>query len=148
MLGHVLEQQRDMGVDAMQRAVIDRAQTQSALELPPRNGILERTQKALRGVHGGELSSYLESGIGAVIGFVLAQLVNAVKLYWEWRNRPKLIIESDSDSSVLEIGEHYSHYGCSVRNVGRTIATGARVQLVRIEGRNSGHEFRCLLEHA
>lgn len=93
------------------------------------------------------MSSYLESGIGAVIGFVLAQLVNVVKLFWEWRNRPKLIIESNGDNSVLETGEHYSHYGCSVRNVGRTIATGVRVQLVRIEGRHSGHEFRCLLEH-
>ena len=96
----------------------------------------------------GKLHSYVESGIGAIVGFVLAQLFNFAKLAWVWWNRPKLVIEAFGENSVLETGECRTHYGCSVRNTGRRIATGVRVQLVRIEGRRTGHEYRCLLDHA
>ena len=62
--------------------------------------------------------------------------------------RPEFVIETNGENSVLETGERRTHYGFCVRNAGRTIATGVRVQLIRVEGRRPGCELRCLLDHA
>lgn len=99
-----------------------------------------------------------KSGVGAVIGFALAQLVNVAKLCWERWTEPKLVIELANERCVLvSHGVEASHgqildetiYGFYVRNTGRRIATGVRVQLIQIEHRGiKDKEFRTASEHA
>jgi hypothetical protein len=88
-----------------------------------------------------EYSDLIKSGIGAVIGFMLAQLVNIAKLTWERLRRPKLRIRLTpnnqllSHSTQLTSGETVQevYYGFDIRNVGKRIATGVRFQLLKIE---------------
>jgi hypothetical protein len=83
----------------------------------------------------------LKSGLGAVIGFALAQLVNLVKFFHQRFARPRLAIENSGDFQILshstpmENGEYYDEkrYGFYVCNTGRRIATGIRFQLLKIE---------------
>lgn len=91
---------------------------------------------------------YVEAGIGAVVGFVLAQLINAAKLLREWYTRPKLVIESRHEHSVLEISERHTFYGFSIRNTGRSIATGVRVQVIKIVAQHDGSKNLVLSENA
>ena len=95
------------------------------------------------------------SGIGAIVGFALAQLINGakiilngVKIIREWYTRPKLVIEPCCENSVIETTEHHTIYGFSIRNAGRRIATGVRVQLVKIVAQNNGTKNRLLSENA
>jgi hypothetical protein len=93
----------------------------------------------------------LRSGLGAIIGFALAQTVNIAKVAGEWLVRPRLRIEAiDKDSwrilthhAEAANGETYEEetYGFYVRNAGRRIATGVRFQLMKIEyrGKNFPH---------
>ena len=90
------------------------------------------------------MTGYLEAGIGAVIGFVLAQLVGFAKILREHWRRPKLVIIAKS-SSELETTQYHTIYGCLIKNTGRTIAAGVRIQVVRIEGRH-GNNWICLSE--
>lgn len=90
----------------------------------------------------------MESGIGAIVGFLLAQLINAAKLLREWYTRPKLVIESRHENSVLEISERHTIYGFSIRNTGRSIATGVRVQVTKIVAQLDGTNNRVLSENA
>ena len=94
------------------------------------------------------LDGFVESGIGAMIGFVLAQLVNVAKIFWDRYNRPKLVIESREANWILEPTERHTVYGFSLRNKGRTIATGVRVQLVKIVARHDGNKQYLLSENA
>ena len=92
------------------------------------------------------LEGYMDSGIGAAIGFALAQLINVARAIREWYTRPKLVIESCHENSVLETTEYHTVYGFSIRNAGRSIATGVRVQLLEIVARHEGdkHYLSCL----
>ena len=94
------------------------------------------------------LEGYVESGIGAIVGFALAQLFNGAKMIREWYTRPKLVIESCHENAVLETTEHHTIYGFSVRNSGRGIATGVRVQLLTIVARHEGKKHYRLSENA
>lgn len=89
-----------------------------------------------------EFGDFIKSGIGAVIGFSLAQLVSAAKLFWDWWNQPKFEIKSRSAIWLLlshttetQGYECYDEdiYGFQLRNTGRGIATGVRIQLIKIE---------------
>jgi hypothetical protein len=96
-----------------------------------------------------EYSDFLKSGLGAVIGFALAQFVNLVKVARDWLMRPRLRIEPVSGgsngwrilmhSAQVNRGEFLEEetYGFYVHNIGRTIATGVRFQLIKIEYRGS-----------
>jgi hypothetical protein len=88
-----------------------------------------------------EYSDLLKSGLGAIIGFALAQFVNFAKLGWDWWRRPKLKIEHSetncllSHSTVLSSGQwvEEKYYGFDVRNTGKRVATGVQFQIVKIE---------------
>jgi hypothetical protein len=105
-------------------------------------------------------SDLLQSGIGAVIGFALAQAVNLAKLGRDWLVAPRLEIDGgDNDYVVLDHSDYLEPghsaelvkeklYGFYVRNTGRRIATGVRFQLLKIECREIGtDEFRTVAEH-
>ena len=85
---------------------------------------------------------------GAIVGFFLAQFVNIGKIFINWRHRPKLIIECCQENWILEPTERDTIYGLSVRNKGRRIATGVRVQLVKIVAKHDGDVCRLLSENA
>lgn len=89
----------------------------------------------------------VESGTGAIIGFFLAQIVNFAKIFRDWFNRPKLVIESRHTNWLLESTERHTVYGFCVRNKGRTIATGVRIQLVKIVARHEGNKHYRLSEN-
>jgi hypothetical protein len=105
-----------------------------------------------------EYGDFIKSGIGAILGFLLAQFVNVARLIWDWWNRPKLVIEPVGQNCVLlghgteaGSGEIYDEevYGFYVRNTGRRIATGVRVQLINIEYReHNWPKFADISEHA
>lgn len=105
-----------------------------------------------------EYTDLIKSGIGAFLGFLLAQLINVAKLVWDWRMQPRLVIESPGDNcEILSHGAEAGHgeiydekiYGFYVRNVGRRIATGVRIQLIKIEyAERSWPEFAEISEHA
>jgi hypothetical protein len=105
-----------------------------------------------------EFGDLIRPGVGAVVGFLLAQLVNVAVLVWRRRQRPRLVIElPDERSKVLahsteaRQGEILREeiYGFYVRNVGRRLATGVRFQLIKIEHRRSErHLFSEISDHA
>lgn len=91
-----------------------------------------------------EYGDLIRSGIGAVIGFLLAQLINVARLIWEWWTRPRLVIELPHENcQILSHGAQVGRgkiydekiFGFYVRNEGQRIATGVRFQLVKIEYR-------------
>jgi hypothetical protein len=91
------------------------------------------------------MEDLLKSGLGAVIGFALAQLVNLIKLGYQAVTRPKLRIEHVGDTHQVvnhsaqadPHGELLSevYYGFYVRNAGRRIASHVRFQILKIETR-------------
>jgi hypothetical protein len=96
-----------------------------------------------------DFSDLIKSGIGAVLGFALAQFVDLGRLLSAWIMRPRLVIESPYDnwlvlSHSVEIGSgelcDEEVYGFNVRNVGRRIATGVHFQLLKLERRDSTDE--------
>jgi hypothetical protein len=96
-----------------------------------------------------DYSDLWKSGGGAIIGFFLAQFVNFATLFWTWWNRPKLVIEIINDKNHLlshtaqvsaEETADETYYGFAVRNVGRSIATGVRFQILSIEFKDNGEE--------
>ena len=105
-----------------------------------------------------EYADLITSGIGAILGFLLAQLINVAKLMWDWWKRPRLVIESPGHNcQILSHGTEAGHgeiydeniYGFYVRNVGRRIATGVRIQLIKIEyAEQSWPEFAKISGHA
>jgi hypothetical protein len=105
-----------------------------------------------------EYGDLIKSGIGAFIGFFLAQLVNLARLIWEWWNRPRLAIYEIGDNNILlshtvEAANHEYYkekrYGFYVRNAGRRAATGIRFQIIKIEYRGKEWpEFAVSSEHA
>lgn len=91
-----------------------------------------------------EIWDLARAAIGAVIGFVLAQLVNVAVIVWKWCRRPRLVIELANGSGRIlshvdevQRGEYLRKivYGFYVRNKGPQIATGVRFQLTKIEHR-------------
>ena len=56
------------------------------------------------------LDGFVESGIGAMIGFFLAQLVNVAKTFVDWYNRPQFAIDSRHDNWILEPSERDTVY--------------------------------------
>ncbi len=101
-------------------------------------------------------SDLIQPGLGAIIGFALAQGVNLIKLGWDQFNKPKFRIETDDNCAILShststqweafLGEKI--YGFSVRNVGRRIATRVRFQILQIETRErSAPNFRPASNH-
>lgn len=105
-----------------------------------------------------ETGELIQSGVGAVVGFLLAQLVNVAALMWEWSRRPRLVIELPqgnarilSHSAEVRRGEYLREeiYGFSVRNEGLRVAIGVRFQLIKVEHRRSGQdEFREISDQA
>ncbi len=108
-----------------------------------------------------EYSDFLKSGLGGVIGFALAQFVNLAKVARDWLMRPRLRIEPVSGGSngwrilmhSAQVGRdeflREETYGFYVHNIGRTIATGVRFQLIKIEYRESkGPEFAKSFDQA
>jgi hypothetical protein len=105
-----------------------------------------------------EYAELLKSGVGGAVGFLLAQLVNVAKVCRDRWLEPKLVIEVKGQNSRLlshtveaPHGQYLKEeiYGFSVRNIGRSVATGIRVQLVRIEQRGRKDEnFGTISEHA
>jgi hypothetical protein len=100
----------------------------------------------------------LESFLGAIVGFLLAQIVNLATLaYNRWR-RPILVIEEVGDgnrilshSTELNRGEWVDevYYGFRVRNAGKRIALGVRCQLLKMEVRRTeAAPFRTVLDTA
>jgi hypothetical protein len=93
-----------------------------------------------------EYGDLIKSGIGAVIGFFLAQLINLAKLIWEWWHKSKLAIEVLDRSLILSHTTQLSsgesareeNYAFNVRNVGGRIATSVRFQLLNIQFRQKG----------
>ena len=94
------------------------------------------------------MGGYMESVLGGIVGFALAQLVHVAKFLWERHTRPKLVIDSYCENSVLEIGERHTTYGFSVRNKGLTVATGVRVQLVKMVAHHDENKHNILSENA
>lgn len=93
-------------------------------------------------------SDLIKSGIGAVLGFTLAQIVNIAKVAHDWFTRPRLVIEPInseyrilSHSTQVNNGEWYEEeiYGFYVRNRGRRIATGVRFHLLKVEYKKSSN---------
>lgn len=91
-----------------------------------------------------EYGDLIRSGIGAILGFLLAQLINVAKLAWDWWKRPRLDIEMPGGNcQILSHGTEVGRgdirdekiFGFYVRNTGRQIATGVRIQLIKIEYR-------------
>lgn len=105
-----------------------------------------------------EYGDLIKSGIGAILGFVLAQFVNFARIIYEWWNQPKLMIEPVGKNCVLLAhgaeagnGQIYDEeiFGFYIRNIGRRIATGVRVQLIKIEYRERDWpDFAGISEHA
>jgi hypothetical protein len=93
-----------------------------------------------------DYNDLLKSGLGAVIGSLLAQFVNVAKLAWDWWRKPKLKIEHSDTNRLLShttslpsgemVGEEY--YGFEVRNTGKHVATGVQFQIVKIENEIEG----------
>lgn len=85
--------------------------------------------------------------IGAVIGFVLAQLVSGAKIARDWWSRPRLRIETLSSShQVLAHSTQISQIGYVeerkfafiVRNAGRSVAEAVQFQVLKIEIKERG----------
>jgi hypothetical protein len=96
------------------------------------------------------MDNLIKPALGAVIGFVLAQLVNVGKLIWAQFTAPRLKIEYVRDdweilshTKQLALGEYAKEvqYGFRVRNVGRRIATGVRFQLLEMEVTDQENPF-------
>lgn len=100
----------------------------------------------------------LKSFLGAIVGFLLAQLVNFAKLAYNWWRRPRLVIEQVNDgnrilshSTQVNRGEWADevYYGFRVRNAGKRIALGVRCQLLKMEVRQTEEApFRTVLDTA
>jgi len=87
----------------------------------------------------------LNSGLGAIVGFTLAQIFNFSVLFSKWIKRPKLKLEMpDDDFRILshvtqtENGEHLREevFAISLANYGASVSTNVRVQLTKIEIRD------------
>lgn len=97
----------------------------------------------------------LRSGAGALLGFLLAQLVNVAALAYDRFTRARLRIDTStlqilSHSSEAGNGELYREelYGFAVRNTGRRVATGVEFQLLKIETRRrKDSEFRTVADN-
>lgn len=90
----------------------------------------------------------LESIVGAIIGFLLAEIINAAKILWDWYRRPKLIIRSRNENFLLEPSEHHTIYGFHLHNAGRSIATGVQIQLVKMIAQHDENRGYLLSENA
>jgi hypothetical protein len=83
----------------------------------------------------------VQPGLGAIVGFALAQFLNFAKLCWDRLNRPRFRFETTDNCRILSHsvqlgGNDYAReetFGFTVRNVGRTTATGVRFQILSIE---------------
>ncbi len=88
-----------------------------------------------------------------VLGFV-GQVINFLKLVWQWWMRPRFTIGPadvlwEDPLAIHPGGESNPSvvYGFHIRNTGREVATGIRVQLTKIEIRRQADEGEptCLL---
>src|SRR5262245_53645776 len=102
-----------------------------------------------------DLSDLTKSGLGAVIGFFLAQAVNLARIVVDWYLRPRLYIDADPNCLVLMHSVEQSSgeilreqvYAFRVCNRGRTIASGVKVQLVKIETLDEGSDDFRIQSH-
>jgi len=103
-----------------------------------------------------EFADLVKSGLGAVLGFVLGQIVNLAKLGREWWCRPRLVIDTGTNGLILAHsdydgnGQGYDEkiYGFCVRNVGRGMAKAVKFQLLKIECRKkSSPDFVVVSNH-
>lgn len=96
-----------------------------------------------------ETSDLLKSGLGALIGFALAQLVNLAALVWKRWRRPKLKIKQIKNALLLSHTTQLSptedadelYFGFVVQNVGRTVSTGVRFQIIGIKFGHKNGDF-------
>jgi hypothetical protein len=88
-----------------------------------------------------KMEDLLKSGIGAIIGFVLAQVVNLVKIYLDYTRRPILTIVENENSVLLSHSEQdqsgvyvpHTYHGLGVRNDGRTPVKNLKCYILKIE---------------
>jgi hypothetical protein len=87
-----------------------------------------------------------KTGIGAILGFLLAQTVGVARIAWTWWQRPKLKIKS-SDSYCVDVRNVQTasgapatekHFGFEVSNAGRTAAINVWFQLLKVEVMHEG----------
>lgn len=87
----------------------------------------------------------LKAGLGAVIGFGLAQAASLAKLLWRVLTSPQLTIKERGAAAAFLIHEaeisqgesaREEVYGFTVRNTGRAVATDVRFQLLRLDVRH------------
>ena len=100
------------------------------------------------GVDMWEALSWLLGMVAAAVAVISgsAKAAEGLMKCWKQCNGQQLAIESIGENSVLDVTERHTTYGFSVRNVGRNLAKGARVQLVQVEGRGQDSNDRTLLE--
>ena len=83
----------------------------------------------------------ISSGIGAIVGFLLAQIFNIGVLIYKYYRKPILTIEHSDTYTLLsqpdisfweeKVGEIY--YGFSVKNTGRSVSRSVCAYLEKIE---------------
>jgi hypothetical protein len=91
-----------------------------------------------------DYSDLLKSGLGAIVGFLLAQFVDVAGLIWKRVRRSKLKIELMANNVIMAHTTMFSAtdegreevYAFVVRNVGKKIATGVRFQILNIQFRD------------
>ena len=91
-----------------------------------------------------DYSDLLKSGLGAIVGFLLAQFVDVANLIWKRVKRSKLKIELMASNVIMAHTIMFSPteegreevYAFVVRNVGKKIATGVRFQILNIQFRD------------
>jgi hypothetical protein len=73
-----------------------------------------------------EYDYLLKSGVGAVLGFLLAQLFNVPKVVWEWWQRPRLAINlTAKDCQLLS---HETEAGNGETYQERIFGSGVRLR--------------------
>lgn len=100
------------------------------------------------------VNDLLKSGVGAVIGFSLAQVVNLARSIHEIYVRPQLRLSAPEFCIVGDplYSEHGNppvrYYGFKVKNTGRRVATNVQFQIEAIERKPLHHSDYQLIDCA
>lgn len=85
--------------------------------------------------------------MGAIVGFLLAQVVQVAVIAWNYFKRPKLVIGDVVEVSTDDPTDACSYTFC-VQNKGLSIATSVKFQLIKIEFLHTEKcGFKCISEH-
>ena len=88
-----------------------------------------------------------------LVMLILGALVAKTLPIWKWLQRPRLQFEVrygllQERERTEPFSEDEEIYGFALRNTGKRVATGVRVQLTKIETRSGDAEFSCISGHA